>query len=316
MKKVIDDERLMVKICDMYYNQDMSQKQIADQLGLSRPTISRMIAGAKEQGIVTITIKNLEDTDYVDLERTIETIYDLKEVIVVAHEGNPERQKQTLGKAAASYLKRVIKDNSVVGVSMGTTLYSVVSQIDDVSAKNVLFVPLIGGMGHLRSELHSNSLVEILARKYGGEYIPMYAPARVSNRMIRTEFQNEKSIARVIKMCNKLDVALVGIGYPSKSSSIMATGYYAKDEMKVMKSKQVTGDICMQFYDEDGNTEPYKKENTVIGIELKKLRKVPHSIGVAAGSEKLSAIRGAIRGKYINTLITDVECAKRLAENK
>ena len=151
MKKVIDDERLMVKICDMYYNQDMSQKQIADQLGLSRPTISRMIAGAKEQGIVTITVKNLEDTDYVDLERTIETIYDLKEVIVVAHEGNPERQKQTLGKAAASYLKRVIKDNTVVGVSMGTTLYSVVSQIDDVSAKNVLFVPLIGGMGHLRS---------------------------------------------------------------------------------------------------------------------------------------------------------------------
>ena len=52
MKKVVDDERLMVKICDMYYNQDMNQKAISQQLGLSRPTVSRIISNGKERGIV------------------------------------------------------------------------------------------------------------------------------------------------------------------------------------------------------------------------------------------------------------------------
>lgn len=316
MKKVIDDERLMVKVCDMYYNQDMNQKAISEQLGLSRPTISRMISNAKEQGIVTITIKDLENTNYVDLERTVETIYGLREVIVVDHKNNIDNQKMELGRITAEYLTRIIKDNDIVGVSMGTTLTQVVDQLESGNAKNVLFVPLIGGMGHLRSELHSNSLVEKLAHKFHGEFIPMHAPARVSNRIVREEFINEKSIARVLKMSSKLDVAVVGIGYPTSSSAIMATGYYSDDEIETLKKKGVCGDICMQFFDENGDTAPFKEDNTVIGINIKRLTRVPHSIGVAAGMEKLNAIRGAIRGKYINTLITDVECAEKLAANE
>ncbi|MDD2414279.1 MAG: sugar-binding transcriptional regulator [Eubacteriaceae bacterium] len=315
MKKVVDDERLMVKICDMYYNQDMNQKTISTQLGLSRPTISRIINNAKDQGVVKITIKNLENTNYVDLERTIETIYNLQEVIVVDHKSNPDILKEDLGRVASRYLERIIKDDNVVGISMGTTLYQVVNHMENATAKNVLFVPMIGGMGHLRMELHSNYLVEAMAQLYNGEFIPMHAPARVSNRAIRSEFVNEKSIAKVIKMCNNLDVALVGIGYPNQTSAIMATGYYDNDEMQKLKAKNVAGDICMQFYDASGNTTPYRSDNNVIGIEIKKLRKVPHSIGVAGGVDKVSAIRGAINGRYINTLITDVECAKKLAEN-
>ena len=315
MKKIVDDERLMVKICDLYYNQDISQKKIADQLGLSRPTVSRIISNAKEQGIVQISIKTLEGTDYIDLERRIETIYNLQEVLIINPRPTPEELRAELGRVASQYLERVIKDNNVVGVSMGTTLNQVVSHIKNPGAKKVTFVPLIGGMGHLRMELHSNYLVEALADRYNGDFIPMHAPARVSNPLIRDEFMRENSIARVIKLCDRLDVAIVGIGYPNNTSAIMATGYYGQDEMEAMRDKEVAGDICMQFFNAAGETAPYKSDNNVIGIEIKKLRKVPHSIGVAGGVEKVSAIRGAINGRYINTLITDAECAKKLAEN-
>ncbi len=77
----------------------------------------------------------------------------------------------------------------------------------------------------------------------------------------------------------------------------------------------MAGDICMQFYDATGNTLPFKGDNNVVGIEIKKLRRVPHAIGVACGVDKVSAIKGAINGRYINTLVTDYECAKKLAEN-
>ena len=316
MKNIVNDERLMIKICDMYYNQNLSQKSIATKLGLSRPTISRIISNARAAGVVTITIKNLEMTNYVELEHKIESIYGLKEVVVVDHFDDPVKQKEELGQVAADYLKRIVVDRDVVGVSMGSTLYETAKHLDACSAKNVFFVPMIGGMGHLRNELHSNTLVQLMARKFGdGKFIPMHAPARVANRTIRDEFLNEMSIARVIKMCDSLDIALVGIGYPNKTSAIMATGYYTEAEMNAMKKAGVAGDICMQFFDSHGDTAPFKKQNTVIGIEIKKLRKVPHSIGVASGLEKLNAIKGAIEGKYINTLITDVDCATQLAEN-
>ena len=101
MKKVIDDERLMVKICDMYYNQDLNQKVISAQLGLSRPTVSRIISNGKERGIVKIIIDNLEGTDYVELEREIENLYGLREVIVVDTKKDIEDQKNEIGLAAA-----------------------------------------------------------------------------------------------------------------------------------------------------------------------------------------------------------------------
>jgi deoxyribonucleoside regulator len=315
MKKVIDDERLMVKICDMYYNQDMNQKAIATQLGLSRPTVSRIIAGARERGIVKITIANLDGADYVDLERTIENIYGLREVIVVDAKKDYEEQKEEVGRVAGQYLERIIKDGNVVGISMGTTLKQVVAHVENPGVKNVTFVPIIGGMGRLKMELHSNSLVQAMAAIYGGEFIPMHAPARVSNRAIRDELLKEDSIARVIHMCENLDVALVGIGYPDRTSAIMATGYYDLEEMERMKAKAVAGDICMQFYDAAGSTAPFKADNNVVGIEIKKLRRVPHAIGVACGVDKIGAIRGAINGRYINTLVTDALCAKKLAEN-
>ena len=72
----------------------------------------------------------------------------------------------------------------------------------------------------------------------------------------------------------------------------------------------------MQFYDINGSTTPFKIDNNVVGIEIKKLRRVPHSIGVACGIEKVDAIKGAINGKYINTLVTDVESARKLIEEE
>ena len=72
----------------------------------------------------------------------------------------------------------------------------------------------------------------------------------------------------------------------------------------------------MQFYNIDGDTEPYRDDNTTIGIDIQVLRKVPRSIGIAGGIEKLSAIKGEINGRYINTLITDIQCATALKSEK
>ena len=171
-------------------------------------------------------------------------------------------------------------------------------------------------MGRLRTELHANSLAEQMSRFYDGTFVPLHAPARVSSRQIRDELMKEESLSSAIGLFGKLDAALVGIGYPNDHSAIQATGYFKENEMESLIERKAAGELCMQFYDETGDTAPFRSDNNVVGIDIHRLRKVPRSVGIAGGAEKLPAIRGAVQGRYINTLITDVRCASALASEE
>lgn len=314
MKKIIDDSRLMIKACDLYYNENKTQQQIADILNVSYPTVSRLISGAIQQNIVNITIKNLDTVKYWDLEQQLKKRFNLRDVMIVDSSEDSCEEKRRLGAAASKYLENIVCDGDKVGISMGSTLYHMAYSPIAKPAQNVTFIPLVGGMGRLRTELHSNHLAETLAKKYNGSFVPLYAPARVSNKIVRKELKNEPSVLEVLTLQKDLSVAMVGIGYPNDNSSIKATGYYKDNEIQSLLERNVAGEICMQFYDISGNASLYKNDNNVIGINLNMLKKIPYSIAVAGGIDKLPSIIGAINGKYINVLITDYDCAKGLIE--
>ncbi|MBQ9157609.1 MAG: sugar-binding transcriptional regulator [Eubacterium sp.] len=314
MKKVVDDVRLMIRVCDLYYNQSISQQKIAQTLGLSRPTVSRLLSSAREQGIVKITISDLGEVRYWDLERRLEDRYHLQEVLISDSSQDTDELMDHIGRMAGRYVERKIRSGHVVGVSMGRTLRKMVNYIQDPEAEDVTFVPLIGGLGQLQTPLHANSIAESLAEAYHGTFVPLHAPARVSSRKMRDELMKEESLSRPVTLMRHMDIALLGIGYPSEYSSITATGYYDEQEIEDLKSRRVAGDICMQFFDETGDTSLYSSENNVIGADIHNLYRVPCCIGIAGGVEKISAVLGAIRGGYINHLVTDEECARALLE--
>lgn len=316
MRKKIDDPRLMIKVCDLYYNQNASRQQIGKELELSRPTIARLLDSARELGIVQIQIPDLDTITFWELEKQLEEKFGLRQVLVVDGSKDKDELESALGSVAARYLQYVIADGSTVGISMGSTLHHMVNALQEAPAENVTFVPLVGGMGKLRMELHANSLAEKMSRICSGSFVPLHAPARVSGTTVRDELMKEESVKAALQLMNHLDAALVGIGYPNEHSAIKATGYYKENEIESLVDRDASGELCMQFYDVEGRTEPYISDNTVIGIDVHRLRKVPRSIGIAGGQEKLSAIRGAIRGRYINVLITDAECAKALLSDE
>lgn len=316
MRKLVNDPRLMTKVCDMYYNQKMSQQQIMAELSLSRPTVARLLDTAREEGIVQITIPNLDVIKYWELERIIAEKYGLREVMVVDAGESDQELKESLGKAAARYLQYTLTDDSTIGISMGDTLYHMTNHLEKRNLHGIKVVPLVGGMGQLRMELHANSLAESVAKEYDGEFIPLHVPGRVTKASVRRELLRDESVARAVQCMEQADIALVGIGYPSERSALKATGYYKEKEIEMLIEKHVAGELCMQFYDVNGNTAPYKKDINVIGIDVKKLRKISVSVGIAGGIEKFPAVKGAIAGRYINTLITDVDCARQLAADE
>ncbi len=317
MKKVVDDLRLMIKVCDLYYNQNKSQQEIASLLNISRPTLSRLLSRAKEENLIRIEVANVELVDHWELGERLKDKYNLKDVII-AHSGEDRNEtKINIGKIAASYIERTIRDGDVVGISMGSTLYETIFHMKECKDnKKIKVFPLVGGVGQANLELHSNTLAESFSKLYNSDFQPIFAPARVFSQIVRNELMKDLSMRNMIKSAEKMNIAILGIGYPNEHSSIAATGYFAENEMETLIERKVAGEINMQFYDISGNTGPFKDNNYVIGLEVQKLRKTPISIGIAGGLDKVDAIRGAIAGGYINRLITDYNCAKALLEQK
>lgn len=312
MKKSVGDERLMVKVCNLYYKDDMKQDEIAKLLGLSRPTISRILKEAKEIGIVKIEIVNPFNFDYQSIERILEKKFSLNEVIVVEDQPDSGSQKMELGRAAAKYLERVIKDSDIVGVSMGTTVKEIANYVDTSKPVKATFVPLIGGVGQLGIEIHPNQIVIELAKAFGGDFRLLHAPALISGDSIKENLKEEKGIKQVMDVIENVNVAIVGLGIPRKRSTMMDTGYYNESDLEVLKKQKAVGDICLQFYNIVGNASGFEFNKNVFGIEIERLKTIEKVIGVVGGIEKVDAIRGAIHGRFINVLITNYSCALEL----
>lgn len=318
MKKIIDDVRLIFKCCSLYYLDGLGQKEICETLGISRPTVSRMLSIGKERGIVRIEIQNPDNIAYGRMERDLEQKYGLQEVIVVpsAPVSTPgEAARSEVGSAALEYLARILTDGDLVGITMGFTMQQIVrSDYFIRSAIKATFVPLVGGVAESRLDIHSNYLAQEFADRFAGDCVQFFSPAVFSRREVLEGFLEERTIRNVTRLYERLDIVLMGIGAPSvDDSTILQTGYVDGAMLDDFTARGAVGDIALRYFNKDGETTPFRSFNErVAGISLDTLKKIPRRVGAAGGRQKTEAVRGAIRGGFINVLITDIDCAEQL----
>ncbi len=322
MKKIVDDERLIYKVCSLYYQDDMNQKEVGDYLGISRSSVLRMLRKGKELGIVTIELHNPRFYDYGDMEKALEKAYGLKDVIIVENsvlDTRAEAASQMFGKAA-DYLHGFFKEGDQIGVAMGNTLNNVVNTNKVYEKhKDLLFVAMEGGISQSTidsTDVQGNELVRKFADKFGGTYAQFLSPAVFSDKKVLDFFMEEKSVNYILDEFKQLNSIVVGIGIPDGTNhTLEKAGYISGKELKKLAENGAIGDMCLQFYDKDGNTDQFAFFNDrVAAMRLSDIRAVPNKIGIASGQRKAEAVIGAVRGGYINILIIDSECAKRLIE--
>lgn len=312
MKKLTNDPRTIYKLCKLYYQQSYTQEQIAKSTGISRPTVSRILANGIKTGIVKIEIQNPEPRRYLDLEHMLETRFSLREAVVIEGQSDQTAQHRELGQAAAGLLSRIVRDEDVIGVSLGRTVKSIAPYIEQIGASPT-FVALNGGVQNIALNASANQLVVELAQKTGGNFVLIPAPGYIENADVREALNKEAYINDILNTVNNLNIALVGIGALSPKSTIISWESYSREEFERLQSMRYAGDICLNFFDMEGNTVPFAEYNQrVFGIDIENLRNIPYSIGMVMSVEKVKAILGAIRGGYINVLITDCDTAQQL----
>lgn len=308
-----DERRLLVRVAKMYYIEGLTQSEVAKRINMSRPSVSKIIQKAFDEGIVEFYIKDITQLS-VELENELEHKYGLQEAVVVPSYDQQHEllTKQAIGKAAASYLVKRLEHVRSIGLSWGTALYQMVNEFPYKNMSNLKVVPLVGGLGRQKGELHSNQLTYELAKKVNGKSVFLYAPAIAENEDLKERLVNTEDIKKTLDEGKTVDVACVGLGNPFESSTMVDIGYLNNKDLEVLEKSGVVGDISSRFVDMNGNKVENTINNRVIGIEGDDLKDIKEVIGVAYGNNKIRAIQAILNGGYLDVLITDDKTAEAL----
>jgi DNA-binding transcriptional regulator LsrR (DeoR family) len=311
----IDELRLMTKVARMYYEQGLRQTQIMERLNMSQSTISRLLKRAEKAGIIRITV-TVPSGAHPELEEALQEKFGLKEAIVVDSIDDDEQIARDLGAAAAYYVETTLKPNDVVGLSSWSA--SLLAMVDAMQPNSrttgVRVLQILGGMGNPSAEVHATHLTRRFANLVGGTATLLPAPGVVGSAEARRVLLRDQYVREAIELMGTMSLALVGIGSVEPSRMLAASGnIFSANELQVLRTQGAVGDICLHFFDRNGHPVSTALNDRVIGAELKQLRRADRVVGVAGGRKKVAAISGAMAGRLINVLITDVNTARRMA---
>jgi DNA-binding transcriptional regulator LsrR (DeoR family) len=314
-----DDLRLMTKVARMYHERGMRQPEIAEQLNISQPRVSRLLKRAAAVGVVRTTVVTPRGV-YAQLEELIERRYGLKEVVVADTADLVDEQAlmAPLGSTAAQYLETTLMGGDRIGISSwsASLLATVDAMVPRTGRQAEEVVQVLGGLGVVTAQAQATRLTGRLAQLTGAKAAFLPAPGLVGSPDTREVLESDPNIASVLQTADSLTVLLAGVGSLQPSPLLRESGNaIAPEDEEQLRRLGAVGDVCMRFFDEDGVHIPGDLDRRVVGIGVDALRRVPRRVGVAGGERKYTAIRAALRGGWINVLITDLNVAQRLADD-
>jgi DNA-binding transcriptional regulator LsrR (DeoR family) len=311
----IDELRQMAKVARMYYGQGITQQRITEKLHVHQSTVSRLLKRAQEVNIVRITV-SLPAGVFPELEDAIEAKFKLKEVIVVDSGQDERTLVRDIGAAAAFFLESSLKTNEIVGISSWSeALLAMVEALHPSRCgAGGKVVQILGGLGNPGVQSHATHLTQRLAELVSASPILLPAPGIVGSAEAKKVLLKDIYVQQAMALFGQVDIALVGIGALGPSKLLASSGnIFSPRELNGLKQQGAVGDICLHFFNEEGKPVNSPLNSRVIGMELADLRRARRVVGVAGGPRKAAAILAALRGGWINVLITDKKTADFLA---
>lgn len=295
---------LMYSAASLYYLQDATQAEIAEQLGTSRATVSRLLSEARRLGIVRIDVVSPVVGNGTDLAGRIAAALDLRSVRVapyMVHAGTAAALAPALSSALAA---AQLRPGDTLLVSSGRTVYDA-AQAHLPNLPGVVVAPMVGGLDEPEAWYQTNEIVRQVAAKLGGTPAFLYAPA-LPGADLHERLVEDHSTRRVLDHWLTARCALLGVGAPPPLRASLPSFVPAA------AVRAAAGDVCTRFYDDGGAPIDYPDIERLLAIPLDVLRDVPVTIAVAVGPEKVRGILAGARAGYFTELVTDIPTASSL----
>ena len=307
------ERELIAEVADLYYNKQMGQQKIADLMFFSRSKVSRMLSEAKRLGIVEITINYPLERDRL-LEHKLNKLLNINKIIIVKNNNNDEKKMlKKVCNIGSKFVDEIIKDQDIVGISWGTTVYNLIQEIKPHLKKQIKVVQLTGVINDIKTRNYDGSeLVRYLAEKYHSEFYSLPLPLYIDDSGITKKLLQNSIGKTALELSKKANVIVTGISdFDVATNSIWMNSFDYK-QRKDLASKGAVGIFLSHFIDENGLIVDAEVDSRIIAMKLEDIKNCKEVITIANGEKKALAIKAALKQNYINTLIIDDILANEL----
>lgn len=321
MNGVLDNEQLRVvaRVARLYYSYGIKQTAIAAELGISQARVSRLLATADALDVVrtiVVTPRGLHP----ELESQVEDKYGLLQVHVVDGVGDGDQEPfEDLGRAAAVMLESMPLEEKNIGfTAWARSLREAAKHMSKSSKFNSSHViELLGDVGSPLVQHEGTLATETFAKAIGATTNFLRLPSVVSSKnLAQSLVKNDSHASMALGLMNELDIALLGIGSSDIASPQYAgANFFTAEQLRTPISKGAVGQVNLRFIDADGKPVTTELDELVIGITPEQIKKTQLRVGSAAGVSKWAAIKAAVKGGWINVLVTDKPTAEYLLKN-
>ncbi|MCX6715699.1 MAG: sugar-binding transcriptional regulator [Candidatus Taylorbacteria bacterium] len=309
-----DKEELLIRICRLYYEQNVSQDVIAKKFHLSRSYISKLLKEATQLGLVEIRIKDSLQGES-ELETSLRNRFGLKKAIIVPVVTQQfEKKLDAIGTTVGRFLHNILSDDDIIGISWGLTLAACAKRLIKKDLNNVKIIQLKGGLPHMEEFDRMNEIARLFVEAYKAEAHFLPLPLIVDSAEIKNAILQDRKIQSILKLGVDANIVLFAVGEFDVNSALVRSGYFSHEDVERLLAKGVVGDACGRLIDINGTIIAKEYDERTIGIPLSQLKNKEYSILIAAESKSVKGVYGALEAKYANVFIADEYTAKEIVK--
>ncbi len=308
------EEQLATRAAWLYFVGGSTQAEIGKKLGLNRIRVNRLLAVARDHGIVQFNITG-RLAACISLEEKLKDKFNLTHAIIVPSSMDEAQLPQIIGNAAGQYLGSKLKENMSVGMGWGKTLRYSLSSVPRKNHKSLSVVSLMGGLTQA-SLVNPHETALHLADIISAKCYYIAAPALTDSEETRDVFLNQSMVRDVFERGGKVNLALLSVGELKGSNTMSQVGLISKAEATSLRKSGAVGDICGHWIDRNGEVIDHPINRRVIALPPEKLKNIPCVILASGGKNKIPVLCGALRAGFVDVLVTDENSARQILTNE
>jgi phosphoenolpyruvate---glycerone phosphotransferase subunit DhaK len=292
----------------LYYQEGMTQNDIAQTMGISRATVIAYLTEARERGIVNISIEP-ERLASLNLAQSLKSHFSLRDCFVIPNGANDQALADRVGAAGTMALRKYLKSGDILAVTSGRTVMAAGANLKLAGLQDVTVIQAIGG-AIAKNRWSPARCASAIAAAINATCVNLSAPAIASTGEARAVMAAEPLVAEQLEILQRANKALFGIASLRLNASLYSDGVFDGADLQSYIDGDAVGVLAARFIDAWGQPVAGTLDDRVIGLSLDDLLRIDLRICVAGGFDKVPAILAALRRGYANVLVTDAATAR------
>lgn len=301
------EDKLLTKVAWYYYIEGYTQQEIGEYLSIPRLRVNRLLDKARKAGIIQFSVRE-GDSKRMIVERELITQFGLKDAFVVPSPLNEQDINESVAQAAAMYIHERLEKTGYINMGYGDTSSRILNHLANICEFPINVVSFTGGVNYYLPNTRSSI--------FNAKLYLTPAPLLMASEDIVKAMEQEPSVKQIRHMATLAQMSIVGIGGVDSNATLLTNGTLNHSDVLLLSMQGAVGDMLCHFIDKDGNVIQSSLERRLMSTPLEQLKEMNNSIGVAGGSTKSEAILAALKGNYLDVLITDEATATNVLRLK